>query len=505
MRFENSLIHFEGLWQGYRHFTEGNEENEVIQISTGRCLCNENVFVKIVIKAVVLAVVWAVSTGIGSAEGTTSFWQSIKDPATAAQLRAFVEAKVAQANASTTNMPPEFRSFFAAARRGDWEVVSNLFEYVGEHNSQLGSELPHLPRGTAWDALQEIWGAYAAFAEGNEKYSKLYDSEIIQSIPRGSIYFGGLDPGRFIITALQTSQIKGEPFFTLTQNALTDGTYLDYLRSMYGKDIYIPTGKDSEKCFDDFYAGLKTRLKNHELKPGENATTGTKGELQVNGNTGVMEINALLTKVLFDHETNRQFYVEQSFPLDWMYPYLEPHGLILKLDHEPLNELSDETIRKDNDYWNKIMSPMIGDWLNTNTPVKDVAAFAKRVYLKRDFTGFKGDPEFVQNEYEYGAFSSERSSIADLYLWRVYHHHDAVEWERMIHEADFAYRQAWALCPYTPAVIPNYASLLVWEKKSDDALLVAETAAKFPYYASGNQQREIQEEISWIKQNQKSK
>ena len=37
--------------------------------------------------------------------------------------------------------------------------------------------------------------------------------------------------GGFWSPALEKSQADGDPFFTLTQNALADGTYLDYLRS----------------------------------------------------------------------------------------------------------------------------------------------------------------------------------------------------------------------------------------------------------------------------------
>ncbi len=33
-----------------------------------------------------------------------------------------------------------------------------------------------------------------------------------------------------------------------------------------------------------------------------------------------MSINALMTKVIFDRHPDREFYVEESFPLDWMYP-----------------------------------------------------------------------------------------------------------------------------------------------------------------------------------------
>ena len=42
-----------------------------------------------------------------------------------------------------------------------------------------------------------------------------------------------------------------------------------------------------------------------------------------------MSINGLLTKVIFDKNPTNEFYVEESFPLDWMYPHLTPHGVIM--------------------------------------------------------------------------------------------------------------------------------------------------------------------------------
>jgi len=90
---------------------------------------------------------------------------------------------------------------------------------------------------------------------------------VINSIPAGSIYFGGTDPGRGVPTAFCKSSIDGDPFFTLTQNALADGTYLEYLRAMYGGKIYTPTGEDSQRCFQEYMTGAMSRLHENKLKP----------------------------------------------------------------------------------------------------------------------------------------------------------------------------------------------------------------------------------------------
>jgi hypothetical protein len=253
------------------------------------------------------------------------------------------------------------------------------------------------------------------------------------------------------------------------------------LRSMYGDRIYIPTQDDSQKCFEDYYADAQQRMKDNKLEPGENISVDpASGKMQVSGQVAVMNINALLVKTIFDHETNREFYLEESFPLQWMYPYLEPQGLIFKLNHQPLSVLPDEIIQRDHDYWATTISPMIGDWLNDNTTVADVSAFAEKVFLQRDFSSFTGDTNFVLTSYAHKMFSKERSSIAGLYAWRAQNTTDAGEKERMNDAADFAFRQSWALCPYSPEAVFRYAQFLMAQQRISDALLVAETAAKFP-------------------------
>jgi tetratricopeptide (TPR) repeat protein len=193
-----------------------------------------------------------------------------------------------------------------------------------------------------------------------------------------------------------------------------------------------------------------------------------------------MTINGLLVKIIFDKNPGREFYIEESFPLDWMYPYLEPHGLIMKINRQPLSGLSDEIVSQDHDYWRSLVQPMIGDWLNDDTPVEQVAAFAKKTFGKQDFTGFTGDPRFIQNAHSHRMFSKLRSSIAGLYAWRLKQAADASEKERMAREADFAFRQAWALCPDSPEAIFRYINFLLAQNRIADALVVAETAAQMP-------------------------
>src|ERR1017187_3658971 len=434
-----------------------------------------------------------------------SSW-SLKNPEATQQLKSFVAEKEAQANAATNKMPSEFQAFFAAAAKVDWLTVSNEFVEFRKHAGQYehSGKTDERLRGTAWQTVLETWGALDAFGEGDEKYSMAFGNDIVRSIPPGSIYFGGTDPGRFLITAMCKSQVNADPFFVLTQNALADGTYLEYLRGMYGGKIYTPTDEDSKKCFEDYLQDVAQRRSKNQLKWGEEVKTGPDGKVKVSGQIAVMQINGLLAKVVFDKNPDREFYLEESFPLDWMYPYLEPHGLIFKLNRQPLSGLSDETVSQDHEYWIKYLTPMIGGWLNDDTPVAQVAAFAKKTFGKQDFTGFTGDPHFIQNAYSHKMFSKLRSSQAGLYAWRMDHATDAVEKKRMSAEMDFAFRQAWALCPYSPEAVFRYTNFLLAQDRGADALLVAETAAQMPSM-QGKDGEQLRNLIGQLQKFQKAK
>ena len=411
-------------------------------------------------------------------------WKYIKNPEAVAQLKTFVAEKEAQVNAAAKaggqEMLPEYKTLFAAAADGNWPLVRDTFNLLSRRAPQYSHPGPSDDRltGPQWAAVLETYGAFEAFAGGDDKYCSVFGRDVIDSIPTGAVYFGGTDPGRFVVTALCKSQVNGDPFFVLTQNALADGGYLAYLRSMYGDKIYTPTDADSQQCFGDYSTDAQRRNEQHQLKPGENFKL-VNGKAQVSGQVAVMEINGLLAKIVFEKNPAREFFIEESFPLDWMYPYLEPHGLIFKINHQPLTELSEEIIQRDHDYWVKAIQPMIGGWLNDNTSVQGIVDFAKKVFLQHDFKGFTGDPQFVQNDYSCRIFSKERGSVAGLYVWRMNHAASSAEKERMAHEADFAFRQAWALCPYNPQTADSYASFLHSQNRDSDARLVNEMARQF--------------------------
>ncbi|MEY2427210.1 MAG: hypothetical protein QOJ40_95, partial [Verrucomicrobiota bacterium] len=254
------------------------------------------------------------------------------------------------------------------------------------------------------------------------------------------------------------------------------------------REIYTATPEDSQRCFNEYLVDAQKRLQLNQLKPGEDVKV-IDNRVQVSGNVAVMAINGLITKVIFDHNPKNEFFVEESFPLDWMYPHLTPAGIIMKINRQPLPELADEIVKKDHAFWTQYSDRLIGNWMNYDTSVQEITEFVEKVYLRRNFSGFTGDRRFVRDDQAQKAFSKLRSSIGGSYAWRINdpENHDPVVRQRMIKEADFAFRQALAFCPYSPEAVFRYINLLlqpIWggRQRFDDALLVARTCLKLDPY-----------------------
>ncbi len=532
----------------------------------------------------VLLAIAAVVLGIGSYR--IGFARDTNSPLLEKQLtelEQFSKQKLAQSEelmaASGDTMLPDYQKLFDAATTGDIDTVTNLYHSFSSRHTQYSRtkgvrQDPRL-RTSYWSPILEIDLAYDQVADCDPKYTEIAANDMVDSISRGAIYFGGTDPGRGIPTAFCKSHVAADPFYTITQNALADGSYLEYLRNTYGENrkilgalaaarsqdselsaldreyhsamdklyavydkpdgdpelkaaqdacdelekkikdrkdqlvarlkaqgvaptsdpvlgpipetLYIPTQEDSQRAFQDYTADAQVRASHDkqfpkepkQVKAGEEIKDDDNGHVQVTGQVAVMGINALIAKVIFDKNPGHEFFVEESFPLDWMYPYLQPNGPIMKINRQPLATMPDEVVQKDKEYWNSRAGGMIGDWLQDDTPISKVTDFAEKVFLNHDYSGYKADPHFVENAYAQKMFSKFRSSIGGLYAWRAQQATDAGEKQRMTDAADFAFRQAYALCPYSPEALYRYANLLVEEKRIGDALLLAETAAKF--------------------------
>ncbi len=399
------------------------------------------------------------------------------------RLQNFLASKEKQAREMARDLnlkvAPDIWRYFETLRKGDWKESLKIYEALQKRCAQYeGSKKDDSVTNEVWQILIEIFCGCEPFATGDARHIEAMGLAVISSIPKGSIFFGGTDPGRGVITALSQSHADADPFFTLTQNAFANGLYLEYLRRMYGARIYIPTGEDSQKAFQEYLTDAQQRLEKNQLKPGEDVRI-VDNRVQVSGQVAVMSINALLSKIIFEKNPAREFFIEESFPLDWMYPHLAPHGFIMKIHREPLAKISEEDRLKDRAFWQKQINALLGDWLQADTPVKTVCEFARRVYRNKNLEGFKGDPVFVGNDYSMKAYSKLRSAIAGLYAWRAKQASNPEEKRLLQQEAMLAFRQALALCPYSPEAIFRYTNLMVELKRPEDALLVVLNGSLF--------------------------
>ena len=226
-----------------------------------------------------------------------------------------------------------------------------------------------------------------------------------------SIFFGGTDPGRFVPTYMIYSAKFRPDVYLITQNALADDTYMSVERDLYGDEIWIPAKEDSAEAFNIYVDEVQrgVRQANGDLKI-EN------GRVQVTGALGVMEINGILTKMMHDHDRRRHaFYVEESYVIPWMYPYLSPHGLILKInaDQTPYDA---KRAAQDMDFWDWYVRRLLDDPM-----------------YRRDFAGQK-------------SFSKLRAAIAGLY-----------NRQGRYRESAQAFREAVALYPASPEATFRYA------------------------------------------------
>ena len=403
-------------------------------------------------------------------------------PGLEAQVKQFFTDKTEQARALAKSeqqeQAPEIWDFLAAGETADWPAVASSYRNLRRAAYQFdGGQKDKRLETMVWQPVNECYGAYEQCANMSEKYAVKFAREILDSIPRGGIYFGGTDPGRWLPTAFSKSHPKADPCFILTQNALADGLYLKYLRTMYGDRIYMASDDDSKKAFEQYMDDARQRLKDGKLKPGEDVRD-VDGKLQVSGQVAVMAINGLIAKKIFDANPRKEFFIEESFPLDWMYPHLSPHGLIMKLNRAPMKELSRDLVQQDQQYWKRLTDEALGKWLAAETSVQAVCDFATMVFENKEAGDYGSDPQFVRNDYACKTYSKLRSSIGGVYAWHAKHSATQEEKQRMANAADLAFRQSFALCPYSPEAVFRYANLLSEQGRIKDALLIAETAER---------------------------
>ena len=191
------------------------------------------------------------------------------------------------------------------------------------------------------------------------------------------------------------------------------------------------------------------------------------GRVQVAGQVAVMNINGLLCKVIFDQNPTNSFYVEESFPLKWMYPYETPFGIIMKINRNPLPELSDDVFKLDHEFWSKYATRLCGNWITYDTSVQDIANFVDRTYMKTITRAISATAPLCAMTARKRPFPSSAVPRPACIRARMspqcppeYRQKSSASQEALVKETEFAFKQAFAFCPYSPEAVYRYVNFL---------------------------------------------
>lgn len=282
-----------------------------------------------------------------------------------------------------------------------------------------------------------------------------------------AVFFGGTDPGRFVPTYMIYGGHFRPDVYLITQNALADNTYMNVMRDLYGDLIYIPSQQDSNMAFQQYVEDIRAG----RTQAGADVSF-EGGRVQVQGVGGVMQINGILAKMIFEvNKRKHDFYVEESYVIPWMYPYLEPHGLFMKLHADPMPGLSEDVVKKDRAFWDWYTRRLIGTTTNLPAAVTAPPGAAYGTYeLSSVDTNTQTktwrvgmNPQFKVDVVARKTFSKLRSAIAGLYIAR-----------RNFAEGEYAFKQAIDLYPLSPEANFRLADALMQQFRFPEARKIIE-------------------------------
>ena len=270
-----------------------------------------------------------------------------------------------------------------------------------------------------------------------------YGHDMLKDLPRGAFVFGGTDPGRFVPTYMILGESfakpsdKRDPEFDrrdlviVTQNALADAFYQKYIH-----DHYAPGRPKAEGWFDKWLGRDGQYPVDDTIMPSEQELMEIVRNVSMNlppganpqdPNVGILYHAAIAQWIFEKNKDQREFFIEESFPMEWTYPYAVPHGLSYRLNKEPLETLPPEVVTEDFRYWNDYVDRLLGD-----------------KNFHEDFDAKR-------------SFSKLRNSTGNLYRAR-----------RMWSEAERAYRQALQLHPNNMESLVALSDILRAQRRWDE-------------------------------------
>jgi len=285
----------------------------------------------------------------------------------------------------------------------------------------------------------------------------MYGHDMLADLPKDSFVFGGTDPGRFVPTYMvfgeSFEKYKRDPNFDrrdlyiVTQNALADTFYNRYIRSHYTTERptefnWVEKLLGRDHTYPKEYLVLPHREEIMELFEGLMRKYQENPATTPNPQSDPVALNSAVGEWIFLHNrdkadgTPRHFFVEESFPMPWSYPYAVPHGLCYEIQHDPLPALPPGTAEKDIAWWDD--------------------------YIKNHL---EATPGFENDELAHHSFAKLRNTGGNIYMFR-----------NMGADAEKAYRQALYLWPANTETTGNLVNLLTAEGRFKDARdLIAES------------------------------
>jgi len=292
--------------------------------------------------------------------------------------------------------------------------------------------------------LLPLWPLYFNHAECSQRGNWLgwrFGHDMLQDLPRSSVVFGGTDPGRFVPTYMilgesgQSPKLKRDPAFDrrdlyiITQNGVGEPLYRNYLADQYSANRPAPKNV-FERWLDRADAYPEKPL---VFPTEEEIKAAVKTEMKTATDAGTLEPSiphSVVTRLIWEKNRDaHDFFVEESFPLEWSYDHALPHGLVYKITKDPLTEIPKEVVEQDFAFWGAYIDKLLAD------------------------------PNYANDFDAQRSFSKLRATTGNLYKNR-----------KMDQEAERAYRQALSLWPGNGESL-HALSRMLWEREEFDAVL----------------------------------
>ena len=265
-------------------------------------------------------------------------------------------------------VPAEVERFFDALESGNWEEIDSQFKALGRRSGQYDGSTHSPELDPVWNAVLDAYGAAEQVHEWPAQQLLDYGHAILASLRPGMVYVGGTDSGRWIPELLNETS-AGEHHVILTQNALADGRYVEYMSALYGDRFANLTQEDSKRAFEDYVADAGKRLEHDQQFPEEprqirngEEVKRVDGKVVVGGHLAVMSINEKLLQAIMARNPELTFAVQESSPLPGTYSEALPLGPLMELRaRDGSKGFTPERAAESLDYWRSTAQQLLAD------------------------------------------------------------------------------------------------------------------------------------------------